>query len=115
MAFFTRVNLTVPVLSPEDSGFHVDDLDESRSESSTLKRGTSLGADEEEEEEDVDDEDQVEEYSAQEGCQCGDNDETSTSTSTSTSERQVEGQESKNPTEGERFEYVVDRVFGVEV
>lgn len=107
MAFFTRINLTVPVLSPEDSGFHVDDLDESRSESSTLKRGTSLGADEEEEEEDVDDEDQVEEHSTQEGCQCGDNDETS--------ERQVEGQESKNPTEAERFEYVVDRVFGVEV
>ena len=107
MAFFTRINLTVPVLSPEDSGFHVDDLDESRSESSTLKRGTSLGADEEEEEEDVDDEDQVEEHSTQEGCQCGDNDETS--------ERQVDGQESKNPTEAERFEYVVDRVFGVEV
>lgn len=106
MAFFTRVNLTVPVLPPEDSSFHADDLDESRSESSTLKRGTSLGADEEEEEED-DDEEQVEGYSAQEGCHCGDSDETT--------ERQVEGQESKDPTEGERFDYVVDRVFGVEV
>ncbi|KAE8746785.1 hypothetical protein FOCC_FOCC006533 [Frankliniella occidentalis] len=104
MAFFTRVNLTVPVLPSEDGSLHADDLDESRSESSTLKRGTSLGAEEEEEEEedvDVDEEEQVED------CDC--------SNSGESTERQVEGQESKDPTEGERFEYVVDRVFGVEV
>lgn len=103
MAFFTRVNLTVPMLPPEDASYHADDLDESRSESSTLKRGTSLGADEEgEEEEEDDDEEQLDG-----GCQCADGDDAT--------ERQVEGQESKDPTEGERFDYVVDRVFGVEV
>ncbi|KAK3922478.1 Protein kibra [Frankliniella fusca] len=105
MAFFTRVNLTVPMLPSDEGTLHADDLDESRSESSTLKRGTSLGAeeeeDEEEEEEDAEEEDQVED------CDC--------SNSAEATERQVEGQESKDPTEGERFEYVVDRVFGVEV
>jgi len=138
MAFFTRVKAGVPVLPASD------DAEESRSESSTLKRGASLAAEEGEgvvvdevvdEEEDVDDDDTNSEYLAQveaaatavsaPACKVLHPVDSSSPATRLESfkvdvdleeERQVEGREvEERDREGERFDYVVDRVFGVEV
>ncbi|PSN40195.1 hypothetical protein C0J52_12889 [Blattella germanica] len=118
MAFFTRVNLTVPVF-PNTTAIE----DGASSECSTLKRGESLHC---EDDEDVDEEDDDDGLTS--SCP------TSYLTVTTDSEesanvghkpvdmesadnREVEGREciERNSEETQRYHYVVDRVLGVEV
>ncbi|KAK7874477.1 hypothetical protein R5R35_001564 [Gryllus longicercus] len=88
MAFFTRVNVPLPVL-PSDDGLS--------SECSTLKRGESLR----------DQETDGDETSV---------DECPTDNKNAADSREVEGREcTEENSESQRFHYVVDRVLGVEV
>lgn len=114
MAFFTRVNMKVPILPGE----------EIRSESSTLTRGESLFGPEAEEESgddeiessDEEEEEKEEEERGVEGEESKVVMDSSEVTKVDEDSRTVEGSEALEPNkENQRFDYVVDRILGVEV
>jgi hypothetical protein len=113
MAFFTRVNLTVPVL-PTPASIE----DGASSECSTLKRGESLHCDEEEDVEEDDDDDANASCPASYPPVTTDSEDVgSAGEKLGADNREVEGREcvERNSEEAQRYHYVVDRVLGVEV
>jgi hypothetical protein len=123
MAFFTRVNVTVPVLPPTSA---IEDG--ASSECSTLKRGESLHCDDQEDmEEEEDDEGltpcpasylSVTTDSGERGSVIRVNVEVAEKKGDMGSDRrEAEGREclDRNSEATQRYHYVVDRVLGVEV
>jgi len=115
MAFFTRVNVTVPVL-PSTTAVE----DGASSECSTLKRGESLHCDDEEDVEEDDDDDGPTPCPASylsgttDSGECGSVADVADKQGNS---REVEGREciERSGEAAQRYHYVVDRVLGVEV
>ena len=115
MAFFTRVNMKVPILPGE----------EIRSESSTLTRGESLFGPEAEEESGDDEmessDEEEEEEEEERGLEIEGEEskvvmDSSEVNKVDEDSRTVEGSEAlESNKENQRFDYVVDRILGVEV
>lgn len=123
MAFFTRVNMMVPVL-PSTPAIE----DGASSECSTLKRGESLHCDDEEDVEEDDDDEGLTPCPASylsvatDSGECGsvvrvNIDVADKQENVGSDSREIEGREciDRNSEATQRYHYVVDRVLGVEV